>query len=86
MRRRIGAVISGAGAALLPLVAFAEGEPVKAASRALGAPHDVKSIVIVTALALVGVLVTAAIGFLYRRERHLDWAFQRPDAPHDEHH
>ena len=44
------------------------------------------AITVQPALALVGVLVTAAIGFLYRRERHLDWAFQQPDPPQGEHH
>ena len=86
MRRRIGAAIAGAGTALLPLVVLAEGAQAQATSRALSAPHDVKAIVIVTALALVGVLTTAGLGYLYRRERHLDWTFQRPDAPPDGHH
>ncbi len=85
MRRRIGAAVAGAGAALLPLVVFAHGGEAALASRALPAPGDMK-VVIVAALALVGVFLTAPIGYLYRRERHLDWAFQRPDAPAGDHH
>ena len=31
---------------------------------------------------LLAIFVVAALGYLYRRERHLDWEFQKPDAPH----
>lgn len=86
MGRRIGAAMAGAGAALLPLVVLAEGAPASTSSRALSAPQDMKTILIVAALALAVVLLIAAIGFLYRRRRHLDWAFQLPDPPVDGHH
>jgi hypothetical protein len=35
---------------------------------------------------LLAVFVGSAVGYLYRRERGLDWEFQRPDEPHDEDH
>ena len=86
MIRRMSAAVAGVGAAMWPLLALAEGGPTGAASRALPAPHDAPSVMIVIVLSLLGLFAVGGIAFAYRRERHLDWAFQRPDAPHDEHH
>ena len=43
-------------------------------------------IVLITLLALTALFVTLTFGYLYRRERHLDWAFQAPAVPHDDAH
>ena len=87
MLRRMSAMILGAGAALSPLLALAEGEKNAAVvSRAVGASGDAGTVALITVGALVTLFAVAGLGFLYRRERRLDWAFQRPDAPHDEHH
>ena len=89
MVRRVSAMILGVGAALQPLLAIAEGEKKAAAevvSRATGVSGDVGTVALVTVGALLGLFAVAGVGFLYRRERRLDWTFQRPDAPHDEHH
>lgn len=87
MRGRVAAASGGASAALWPLVALAqEAEHAEAASRALGAPQDMGSIALITLGALIGLFAIAGLGFLYRRERRLDWSFQRPDAARDEHH
>jgi len=37
-------------------------------------------------VALTALFVTLALGYLYRRERGLDWPFQAPAVPHDDHH
>ena len=94
MRRLINATVmaaAGAGLALFPLVALAEGPAGHAAGaaaqgRAVPTPPDMSMILLLTALALTAVLVTATLGYLYRRERHLDWPFQAADVPHDDHH
>ncbi len=89
MRRRISAVVSGAGAALLPVIAMAA-EPthagVAAASRTIPPPADMGSTLLYTLLGLTGLFVVTTLGYLYRRERNLDWAFQAPAVPHDDHH
>lgn len=88
MKRWIGAVVAGAGTALFPLVALAEGPTgaVAAQGRAVAPPQDMSLTLLLTALALTAVLVTAGLGYLYRRQRHLDWPFQAPAVPHDDHH
>ena len=92
MKRLIGAAVFGAGMALLPLIALADGPvghggPLAAPTgRGVATPHDMSMIALVTILALTALFVTLAIGYLYRRERHLDWAFQAPAAPHDDAH
>ena len=84
MVQRIGAVIVGAGTAMWPLLAWAEGD--EAVSRAAEAPPDAAAVMIIAVLALLGVFGIGALGYAYRRQHNLDWAFQRPDAPHDAHH
>lgn len=83
MAVRASALAAGVLAAALPLVAGAA-EPVfsGAADRGLGLPGDGVTIVFATVGALLAVFAVAALGYLYRRERHLDWEFQKPDAPH----
>ena len=85
----ITGVLVGVGMALLPLVALADG-PAGAGGvvqgRGVPVPHDMSMIVAVTALSLAALFVTLSAGYLYRRERHLDWPFQAADVPHDDHH
>jgi len=83
MARRIGAVMVGAGTAMWPLLALAEGEAV---SRVAEAPPDAAAVMIIVVLALLGVFGIGALGYAYRRQHNLDWAFQRPDEPQDAHH
>jgi hypothetical protein len=59
---------------------------VLASERSLSTPDDTWIVVGVTLLGLLAVFVGSAVGYLYRRERGLDWEFQRPDEPHDEDH
>lgn len=90
MRRLVSAVVTSAvaaGTALSPLVALAEGPAGGAVQgRAVAAPHDMPMIIGVTAVSLIALIATAGVGYLYRRERHLDWPFQAADVAHDEHH
>ena len=82
MRRATSAVIASAMAALFaawPSAALAS-------ERALSRPDDTWLVAGVTVLGLLGVLTAAAVGYLYRRERHLDWEFQRPDEPQEDDH
>ena len=66
--------------ALVPAVVLAsEGE------RSLEGTADLTTVVLMTLLGLVGLLVIVSIAYLYRRERGLDWDFQKPDAPDDHH-
>lgn len=83
MTARASALATGALAAALPLVAGASEPPrAEVAERGLGLPADGLMIGFATAGALLAVFAVAALGYLYRRERHLDWEFQKPDAPH----
>lgn len=90
MIRWFSAALVGAGMALLPIIALAEGPAGSGAAavqgRDVAPPHDMSMILLVTALGLVALFMALGIGYLYRRERRLDWAFQAPDAPHDDHH
>lgn len=90
MKRRLSAVAAGLGAALLPLVARAQehggGVDFEAASRAADPSDGFGAIMIVTIAATVGLFLLSTIGYLYRRERGLEWRFQQPDAPHADHH
>lgn len=73
--------------AALPMAALATEEAAaETASRALPALVDSMSVGLIAVAAVVGVLLLASLGYLYRRERHLDWGFQRPDAPHQDGH
>jgi uncharacterized membrane protein len=88
MKRRISAMVLGVAMAAMPLVAAAqESESTfEAASRAASPTADWGTVMLVTALSLVALVLVTSLGYLYRRERGLDWAFQKPDAPHDDHH
>ncbi|MEE8422287.1 MAG: hypothetical protein V3S31_05875 [Dehalococcoidia bacterium] len=77
---RAGALLAGAVAASVPAMALAQ------ESRALSTTGDLWRVVLFTFAGLGGLLLVAAIGYLYRRERGLAWEFQKPDAsPHDAH-
>ncbi|MDA0302013.1 MAG: hypothetical protein O2822_05745 [Chloroflexi bacterium] len=89
MKRLISAAVTGASMALLPLLVLAADPPVGPVSvegRGVPAPGDMGMTVIYTLLALTGLFVVLAIGYLYRRERSLDWPFQAAAVPHDDHH
>jgi hypothetical protein len=88
-KRRISAVALGAAGAAMPLIAAAQehgGATFEAHSRATEAGGDWGTVMLVTVLSTGGLFLVATLGYLYRRQRGLDWAFQKPDAPHDEHH
>mgnify|MGYP001604514524 CR=1 FL=1 len=84
MTARASALAAGVLAAALPLVAGADETPqyAEAADRGLGLPGDGLMIGFATVGALLAVFAVATLGYLYRRERRLDWDFQKPDAPH----
>ena len=75
MKRWIGA-LTGLLIAASPAAAMATEE-----GRALEAPADAATVFIVTLLTLLGLALVGGIGYLYRRERGLDWGFQKPDTP-----
>ncbi len=81
---RVSAVAAGGLTAALPLLAGAAEVPeyAEAANRGLDLPGDGVMIGFATVGGLLALFAVAAIGYLYRRERHLDWEFQKPDAPH----
>ncbi len=89
MKRLVGAAMTGLGLALLPLIALAAephgAEGVVVDGRALPPPVDFGSVLLVTVFAVAALFIVAALGYLYRRERHLDWPFQAAAVPHDEH-
>jgi uncharacterized membrane protein YdcZ (DUF606 family) len=58
----------------------------QAEERALGLGVDWNVPFWATIGGTLGMFLLIGVGYLYRRERGLDWAFQRPDAPHDDHH
>jgi len=71
---------AGLFVALAPAVALASED-----GRSLESAADLGTVVLVTLLTLAALGAVISIGYLYRRERGLDWEFQKPDAP-DEHH
>lgn len=80
---RVSGLAAGLMAAGLPLLASAkEPQAVQTAERGLGLSGDSVLIGFATVGGLLALFVVAALGYLYRRERHLDWEFQKPDAPH----
>ena len=84
MTRLIRACALGFLAAVPPAAAFAAEGSSEVASRALPGTGDAPIVAFITVIAVVALLLVASLGFLYRRERHLDWDFQRPDPPrHD---
>lgn len=84
MTARTSALVTGVLLAVLPLVAGAKepAEAMAAADRGLGLPSDGVTIGFGMAGVLLGLFAVVTLGYLYRRERHLDWEFQKPDAPH----
>jgi len=80
VKRLLGSGV-GLFVALAPAIALATEE-----GRSLESAADLWKVVLLTLLGLAAVAVTASIGYLYRRERGLDWEFQKPDAPQDDHH
>ncbi len=83
------AVVVVSTISILPDVASAA-EPVgmtfEAADRSMEPGSDVQMILWVTVFSVLALFAVAGIGYLYRRERGLDWEFQKPDVPHDGHH
>lgn len=75
MNRWLGS-ITGLLLAALPAVAMATEE-----GRALDPPADTGLVLLVTLATILGLALIGGIGYLYRRERGLDWDFQKPDAP-----
>ena len=75
MKRWLGS-ITGLLLAAFPAVALAAEE-----GRALDPPEDWTAVLLVTVVALLALALIGGIGYLYRRERGLDWDFQKPDAP-----
>lgn len=71
--------------AVMPLVASAkEGMAAEVASRALPTAGSMGTLLLTIGV-LAAFFAVITIGYTYRRERHLDWAFQKPDVPHDDH-
>ena len=56
------------------------------ADRSLGLDTDWQTAFWASIAGVVALFALGAVGYLYRRERGLDWEFQKPDAPHDAHH
>lgn len=79
---RISALATGALAAASPLITAAAEPAQTAGERGLALPGDGITIGFATVGALLAVFLVATLGYLYRRERNLDWEFQKPDAPH----
>lgn len=78
--RRLWAVAAGVLLGALPALARAAEEQ----DRTLPAGADLWRVVLLTVLGLFALFVVAALGYLYRRERRLEWPFQQPDRV--EHH
>ena len=75
VKRWLGS-ITGMLLAALPTAAMAAED-----GRALDPPADTAMVLLVTIVSLLGLALIGGIGYLYRRERGLDWDFQKPDAP-----
>lgn len=78
---RAAGMAVGAGAALLPALALAAEEGTRAVAR----PAEWLHAMLWTAAGSIGLLLLATLGALYRRERRLEWDFQKPDAAADHH-
>ncbi len=81
--RRARSVVAGAMTAAL---VAAWPSAALASERSLATPDDMFIVAGATILGLLAVFGGAAVGYLYRRERDLDWEFQRPDEPTDDDH
>jgi hypothetical protein len=75
VNRWLGSIV-GLQIAALPAAAMATKE-----GRALEPPMDWAPVLVMTLLVLLGMALIGGIGYLYRRERGLDWDFQKPDTP-----
>ena len=75
------AITFGTLLAVLPAAASATEE----GGRALDPPADFSTVILLTLVTLLVMALVGGIGYLYRRERGLDWDFQKPDAPADHH-
>lgn len=78
MSKRVRGLLLGLVAAVMPLAALAQ----ESSGRSLPAASDWHIVMFLTAAGILGIMLLAGIGYLYRRERHLDWEFQKPDQPH----
>lgn len=79
--RCLSGLLTGAGVALLPTLVLAAEEGTRTVAR----PTEWLHAMLWTAAGSIGLLLLATLGALYRRERHLEWDFQKPDAPADHH-
>jgi hypothetical protein len=77
MSKRVRGAVLGLVVAAWPLAAAAQ----QAQGRALPAATDWHVVMFLTAAAVVGLLLLTGVAYLYRRERRLDWDFQKPDPP-----
>lgn len=82
MTARVSALLAGGVAAALPMIALAAEPAAGPASRSLGLDADATKIAFAALGGLLALFGVATLGYLYRRERHLDWDFQKPDVPH----
>ncbi len=82
MKARGSALVAGGFAAALPVVAMAAEPVAGSASRSLGLGGDATKVAFAMVGGLLALFGVVTLGYLYRRERHLDWEFQKPDAPH----
>ena len=69
-----GALIAVLAAAWPASAAAEEG------ARELGTPADMGTALLLLGLGLLGTFVVASLGFLYRRQRGLRWAYQLPEG------
>lgn len=83
MRRRISSLMAGAAAAM---VGAAPAAAQQVADRTVDPPEQWAVVAFWTLIATIGLFIVAAIGYLYRRERGLEWGFQQPEPSHDEDH
>ncbi len=79
--RRMSAACAGVLLALAPMAVAAAEE-----GRALDPTQDWGKVMLVTFGGIAGVMLVAALGYLYRQRRHLIWGFQQPDESHDNSH
>ena len=79
--KQISAVVMGLCLSFSPSVILAGSE-----SRSLDPSIDLQVVIFWTIVALIGLGIIMSLGYLYRRERDLDWDFQKSDVPHDDDH
>tara|TARA_B100000700_G_scaffold313123_1_gene397678 strand:- start:11169 stop:11411 length:243 start_codon:yes stop_codon:yes gene_type:complete len=79
--RQIYAVFTGLSLSFFPSVILAGSE-----SRSLEPSVDLQIVTFWTIFGLASLGIIISLGYLYRRERDLDWDFQKPDVSHDNDH